>query len=172
MRLKQTPLTEEDLQERAEEYRSYVTKEEEKKVVLLIFSLEQQWYGCSVEELQQTLPIQPITPLPDMHPAVLGLSNLRGTLLLTFDLRHLFNMSTAIPPEKIMVVKKDESLSGILAENIKGVENIPYKDFHSKIDISAGIPPEFIRGITIHQNEPLLWLDIHKVVNRLEHALG
>lgn len=171
MLLKQIPLSEKDLRERAEEYRCDVIRDEEKRVDLLIFSLGQQWYGSSVEELQQTLPTQPITALPDMHPAVLGLVNLRGTLLLTFDIRNLFNMSTKVTPQKIMVVKKEDTLTGILTETIKGVEGIPLADFHSKVDISAGIPPEFIRGITIYQDEPLLWLDMHKIVAQLESIL-
>ncbi len=172
MKSKQTPLSREDLQQRALNYRKSFFAEEKRCLHLLIFSLEQHWYACSVNELQQSIPIQDIAPLPNMHPAVLGLINLRGTLILTFDLRRYFGMTLAIPPEKIVILQNGTASTGILVERIKGVDEIPEALFRSKIEISTGIPPSFIRGIAMYKEEPLLWLDIKKIILELEEILG
>ena len=172
MNIKQLALSEQELQRRATEYRTALADEEQLLTSLLIFSLGKQWYGCSVEQLQQTLPIQHIVRLPYMHPAVSGLTNLRGTLLLTFDLRRFLGISVDTPPEIIMVAQKGSLLTGLLVEEIKGVEEIPQTDFQSQIETASGISPEFIQGVSIVYNEPLLWLDIHKIITGLEGVLG
>ncbi len=85
MNINQLPLSEEELQQRALEYRDALVSDGTIHLQLLIFSLEGQLFACSVEDLQETLPLQEIVQLPEMHPAVSGLTNMRGSLLLTFD---------------------------------------------------------------------------------------
>ena len=55
MEVKNLILSEEELQARAREYQQAPLQQEEKSLRhLLLFSLEQQWYACSVEELKET----------------------------------------------------------------------------------------------------------------------
>ncbi|MBF0277766.1 MAG: purine-binding chemotaxis protein CheW [SAR324 cluster bacterium] len=172
MKLENLPLSQKDLEQTAAEYRESSEHEDETIVSLLIFLMEDQYYACSVEDLQETLAIQELTPLPEMHPAVSGLINLRGSLLLTFDLRRFFGMTSASPPKNIVVVQSENHATGILVESIQGVDSIPLSSFQGSIETASGIPSAYIRGVRIYHGLPLLWLDINQVVKKLGEVLA
>lgn len=172
MNINQLPLSEAELRQRALEYRTALDSEEEICLQLLIFSLEGQLFACSVQELQETLPLQEIVQLPDMHPAVSGLTNLRGSLLLTCDLRRFLGISTETPAGHILVVKSGPYQTGLLVDAIKKVEGVPQTLFQSGMEIKSGVAPAFILGVGMVQETPLLWLDINKIVVKLESILA
>ena len=166
-------LSKEELRRRAQEYQQTVETEEENNLEhLLIFSLENQWYACSVQHLKETMNLQEIAPLPDMHPAVAGVMNLRGALLLTCDLRKFFGMSTENPPEKMIIVETQDNLTGFLVENIKGVDTIASSRFQTGIETSAGVPPAYIKGVMMYQGCSLSWLNLPKIVKKIEEVLA
>ncbi len=52
------------------------------------FTLGQHFFGVPVEEVQEVMRSAETTRVPLAHPAVRGLINLRGQILLTIDLRR------------------------------------------------------------------------------------
>lgn len=172
MNINHLPLSEEELLQRAVEYRNASVSEETIRLQILIFTLDGQLFACSVHGLQETLPLQEIVQLPEMHSAVSGLTNMRGSLLLTFDLRRFLGLSTETSPKHILVVKSGPFQTGLLVESIHRVDSVNHSIFQTGMEITSGIPPDFILGVGMYQDTPLLWLDIPKIVDKLELILA
>lgn len=169
MKISELPITKEELQKRALEYQAAEVYQEESDLQhLLIFSLNGGWYALNVDDLQEALPLQELTPLPYMHRAVSGLINLRGNLLLTFDLQKFFGIEENTEPENIIVTTVLKNQTGLLVEQIQGVDIIPKQEFQPNIDTPSGISPLYIRGVKMHHQSPLIWLDSEKIIGGLE----
>ncbi|MBF0240778.1 MAG: purine-binding chemotaxis protein CheW [SAR324 cluster bacterium] len=161
----------EELQSNAGKYRDRDITQNMQMETLLIFSLEKRWYGCSASELSEVFPLLSVTPLPFTHPSILGLTNVRGDLLLVCDIRKYFGLSSALTASSIIVVHDQTSSTGILAETVKGVDHIPLSMFQPALENRTGIPHEFIEGVTMYQGEILLWLSLKQIAKKMEDAM-
>ncbi len=173
MKFTEQPLSKTELTQRAHEYQNAIdTESGVEQQFLLVFSLGGQWFAFSSHELQEAIPLQPITSLPHTHSTVAGILNLRGHLLLTFDLRLLFEMPKSTESEKIIVTDQNSHLTGFIVDSIEGISAFEKNSFQLNIQISTGVDPLFIQGVSKYQNSPLLWLSVDKILEHLEHFIN
>jgi chemotaxis signal transduction protein len=66
-----------------------------RQVELVVFRLDAHWLALPTTAVREVAPARPPTRLPECPPAVLGLSNLRGTILVVLDLRPLLGYGPA-----------------------------------------------------------------------------
>lgn len=59
---------------------------------LVLFLVDGRQYGLPLARVERVLPMVEITPLPQAPPIVLGVINLRGTVLPVVDLRRRFGL--------------------------------------------------------------------------------
>lgn len=87
------------------------------------FYLGNEHFALPVEEVQEVLIAQPLTPVPLAPPQVLGLLNLRGTIVPAIDLRTRLGappLEGKVEP-KLLVLKGHEGPISILVDEIGDV---------------------------------------------------
>src|SRR5258708_35238901 len=78
------------------------------------FLLNGYLFGVPVPQVQEVIRFQPMTPVPLAPPAVVGLINLRGQIVLAIDLRRrlaLEQRSTGELPMKAVAGTPDGAVS-------------------------------------------------------------
>lgn len=65
------------------------------------FTVGELRLGIEAERVREILLEQELTPVPRAHPSVLGLLNLRGTIVTAIDARHRLGLATRGPEEAI-----------------------------------------------------------------------
>ena len=76
------------------------------------FRIDDHFFGVPIESVQEVIRSPEVTRVPRAHPAVRGLINLRGQLLIAVDLRHRMNLGTTDMTQKSVnvVVRTDDDV--------------------------------------------------------------
>lgn len=132
---------------------------------LATFFVAGEMFGVHVRDVQEVLVAQAITPVPLAPPYVFGLTNLRGQILPTFDLRTRFGME---PREtgrdsSNLVVKSPEGPVSLVVDDIGDVIEIPSG---SGLDVPETVMPnqrQFVKQVVLLEGRLLLRLDLARV---------
>jgi purine-binding chemotaxis protein CheW len=124
------------------------------------FLLDGYLFGVPVPQVQEVIRFQPMTPVPLAPPAVEGLINLRGQIVLAIDLRRRLSLgerSEGQLPMNVVVRTPDGAVS-LLVDEIGDVIEVEQSTFEP--------PPEILRG-----GLRTLILGVHKLERKLLHLL-
>jgi purine-binding chemotaxis protein CheW len=93
----------------------------------LTFSLGGEEYGVDILKVQEIKGYVPTTRVPNSPPEVVGVLNLRGTIVPIVDLRRKFGLE-AIQYDAfaaIVVVVVDQQTKGMVVDRVSEVVSIP-----------------------------------------------
>jgi len=113
-----------------------------------------------VPQVQEVIRYQPMTPVPLAPPAVEGLINLRGQIVLAIDLRRRLSFADRPPGELPVnvVVRTPDGAVSLLVDEIGDVIEVEESSFET--------PPE-----TLHGPVRATIFGVYKLDGRLLHVL-
>ena len=143
----------------------------------LVFAQGDSLFGVELEAVREVLSLkeQPISPVPNTQPFLLGLTNLRGEILAAADFGHF----TGIAPvdihhasSRILVVEapdpRDVRLSkmrmGLAVSRVEGVLPLNPDRTVSAIDVSPDLAP-FLKGLYNCNGRLLMIVDIEAIAH-------
>jgi purine-binding chemotaxis protein CheW len=124
------------------------------------FLLDGYLFGIPVPQVQEVIRFHQMTPVPLAPPAVKGMINLRGQIVLAIDLRRRLSLEERAEAELPMnvVVRTPDGAVSLLVDEIGDVIEVEQLSFEA--------PPETLRG-TVRA----MILGVHKLERRLLHVL-
>ena len=131
---------------------------------LATFTLDGHDFGVSVERVQEVLRHQPRTPVPLSSPAVGGLLNLRGQVVMTIDLRSRLGLAP-LPHDAepmMVVVQVDGEPISLLVDEIGDVIDVEEGQFETPPDTLPTALREVILGAYKLDKGLLLALDVDR----------
>ncbi|UCG21676.1 MAG: purine-binding chemotaxis protein CheW [Deltaproteobacteria bacterium] len=133
----------------------------------LTFRLNAEWYGLSVYQLVEVLPIPKITRVPSVPDHILGVMNFRGEVLSAVDLKKLFGLaqSESTADQAIVVVEQGEMQTGLLVDEIGDLIELAPDDLSEEAITAGELQRVFFEGAT-H------WGDILLSIIKLEGIFG
>jgi purine-binding chemotaxis protein CheW len=91
--------------------------------LLCTFTVADGWYGVAVDDVQEVIRHQEVTPAPLADPVVVGLINLRGQIVTALDLRRRMGLpdrpANATPMN--VVVRTSDGPKALLVDDIGDV---------------------------------------------------
>ncbi|WAH37770.1 chemotaxis protein CheW [Alicyclobacillus dauci] len=141
----------------------------------VVFRLENESYAIEVSSVQSIETVQPTTRLPYTEQFVTGLMTLRGVLVPVVDLRLYFGLDRREPtPEsRVVVVSKDEKLTGLLVDSATNVIDIPDEDIDFSLSDVAGYATKTaLKGIAKTDGMIIALLDVHKILDTGSEAMA
>src|SRR5262245_48308588 len=96
----------------------------------LTFRLGGEEYGVEILRVQEIKGFSTATPIPNTPPYVLGVMNLRGTIIPVIDLRARLGMPKADATQfsVIVVVRVSARVVGVVVDGVSDVLDIPASD--------------------------------------------
>jgi purine-binding chemotaxis protein CheW len=82
-------------------------------------------YALPVEKVLEVGALREVTPVPGAHPAVIGVSNLRGQIFPVADLATLFGLDRAAERNSIVVTDTGGRRAGVAVESVVDVGDLP-----------------------------------------------
>jgi len=148
----------------------------------LSFMLADEEYGVDILRVQEIKGWDGVTPMPNMPDYILGVINLRGTVVPIIDLRKHFELES-VPFDKTTVVivvrvsdeEHGERTMGIVVDAVSEVHNISNTDLKPAPDFGGACSTESIKGLATQGDKMLILLDIDHLINNgvlqaLEHV--
>jgi twitching motility protein PilI len=114
------------------------------------------------------LPVDNITPMPNMPACILGLMNWRSRIIWTVDLPRLLNLESLdnrVRQYNIVVIKVESLILGLVVQEIKGITKFMSDEIRSPIGQVASSLVPYLQGCVTQQEEVFLVLDAQAIVN-------
>jgi purine-binding chemotaxis protein CheW len=133
---------------------------------LATFRLDDSVYGVDVAGVQEVLRSQPRTRVPLAPPAIAGLINLRGQVLMAIELREQLGMAArqaGVEP-MVIVIRVAGDPVALLVDSIGAVVDVEDDQFEAPPDTLTGIARDLILGAYKLDDHLLLSLDVHRAI--------
>jgi chemotaxis signal transduction protein len=82
-------------------------------------------YALSVADVLEVCALGEITPVPGASGAVLGVTNLGGTVMAVADLAVVLGLAGGTGGDRIVVASEGARRAGLVVDSIIGVEGLP-----------------------------------------------
>ena len=130
------------------------------------FSLEDQFFGVPVEQVQEVIRYQEMSRVPLVPPVIRGLINLRGQIVMAVDLRRRFGMSDRPDSQLPMnvVVRTEDGPVSFLVDEIGDVLEVEEQAFERPPETLRGPAQDLVRGVYKLPDRLLLVLDTERAV--------
>jgi two-component system, chemotaxis family, sensor kinase CheA len=142
--------------------------EQEKRLVT--FKLDSEEYGIEIQRAKDIISVPTITKVVESPHDVLGIINLRGTMLPVIDLRKRFNLPQAVRTKKsrIIVVENDGQDVGFLVDEVTQVlkiNNLLIEQTQQEYHYSSS---NLIKGISKLNDRVIIILEFNEILASLK----
>ncbi len=142
---------------------------EAKSMQLIAFSIGEQIYGVEITTVREIRAWNGATSLPNTREYVVGVINLRGTIVPIFDLRARFGEGKTTPTKNhvVVVMSVGEKWVGILVDAVSDILTVSRNDIHV-VPEGNSIDTELLNGIVTHDSQMVGLIDLQAVVGQVE----
>ena len=137
---------------------------------VLTFTLGDETYGVDILRVQEIRGWSPVTRIPQARAHVLGVLNLRGSIVPIVDLRMRFELPRAeYTPLTVIIVLSVESPQGrrdfgLVVDGVSDVVDVALGDVKQAPDLGQQANTEFIAGLAAVSGRMLMLLDIDRLI--------
>ncbi|HYM36582.1 MAG TPA: chemotaxis protein CheW [Steroidobacteraceae bacterium] len=138
---------------------------------ILTFTLGAETYGVDILRVQEIRGWSPVTRIPQSPPHVLGVLNLRGSIVPIIDLRMRFHLESAeYTPLTVIIVLSVESATGrrdigMVVDGVSDVIDIDSSRVKPAPDLGMQANTDFIRGLATVAEHMVMLLDVDRLVS-------
>jgi purine-binding chemotaxis protein CheW len=136
----------------------------------LTFMLAGEEYGVDILRVQEIKGWDKVTRIPHTPEFVLGVINLRGTVVPILDLRRRFGLETiAFGPTTVVIVVKvagarTERTVGMVVDAVSEVYNVDVADTKPPPDVCGSVETIFVKALATVEEKMLILLDIDRLI--------
>jgi len=113
------------------------------------------------------LPVDRLTPMPNMAPFVMGLINRRSRVLWLVDLARMLNLpgvETNVQHYNVVIISNESMSLGVIVQSVEGIVRLMPDSIHSPLGhVSSALVP-YLRGCILQEQEILLVLDAEAIL--------
>jgi purine-binding chemotaxis protein CheW len=125
------------------------------------FHLGGEQFALPVEDVQEVLLQQPLTPVPLAPDEIRGLLNLRGAIMPAIDLRRRLGFPEAEQPDqKLLVLKGAEGPVSVVVDDIGDVFELDGTGWRAPPDTLDASHKGFVFGVFPLEGQVLLGLKV------------
>src|ERR687897_263865 len=137
---------------------------------VLTFTLGEETYGVDILRVQEIRGWSPVTRIPQSQAHMLGVLNLRGSIVPIVDLRMRFSLPRAeYTPLTVIIVLSLESPQGrrdcgLVVDGVSDVVDVPAADVKPAPELGRQASTEFIAGLAAVAGRMVMLLDIDRLI--------
>jgi len=148
------------------QHRDEKEEEEEEQLQLLTFLLGQEEYALNIMDIKEIIRPREVTEVPKTPDYIQGILSLRGTIIPVFDVDKRLGLSTGTrdSENRIVVVKWQEHLFGLLVDRVVQVLKIPISRIEPPPEIIGGVEGEFLRGVGKLEDRLIILLNLVRIL--------
>lgn len=137
----------------------------------LTFLLDGEEYGIEILGVQEIKGWESCTQIPNTPDYVLGVINLRGSVIPVIDLRRRFGMSarefgklTVVIVVRAEIDERTKTM-GFVVDAVSDVYNIEPEQMRPAPELESTLDTRFIRGLATVDDKMIILLDLDHIVS-------
>jgi purine-binding chemotaxis protein CheW len=95
---------------------------------ICLISLGGELFAIDLRHVREVFEVESVTPVPGMPASLVGVANLRGTVVPLADLRPVLGVSTSVALKYVVVVRQGTQQVGILIDEVPEIRTIHADD--------------------------------------------
>ena len=157
---------------------------ETEEVQVVEFLIGDERYAVDLFDTREVINTPEVTPLPNAPRFITGLIDLRGAITTIIDLRemmHITRETTGKKRSRVIVLDQTvrEKITGILVDDVSSVTTYTRNDIDLKDESSRKSHQDIIGVIRKQKKDEggkdtsslVIWLDIRKMIERVQEAM-
>lgn len=161
------------LEEMREEYwqgLSEVEEVREEEQEFITITLGGETFAFETGFASEVIRVPKLVKIPRVQELLTGVFNLRGEITAAIDIRPLLGLPQLplSPFSRIVVVKAEKFVTGIIAEKVEGVRPLPVNSFEPAVKSINEKQREYIRGQLNMDGGLIMILDLVKLLQAPE----
>jgi len=146
----------------------------DESIQFLTFKLGEEIYGVDVLQVREVLDAVPVTKVPRSPEFMLGVINLRGSVVPVVDMRRKFGMEAADRSRDTCIVVMEIALEGettvigALADAVEEVLELTEAQIEPAPKLGTRLNTEFIRGMGKRDEQFIILLDVDRIFSAEE----
>lgn len=136
------------------------------------FNLGDETYGINVMQVQEILRMTEIAPVPGAASYVVGIINLRGSVVTVIDTRRRFSLPAFQESDdtRIIIMETGKSVVGMLVDKVSEVVYLHQSEIDTAPQLTNEESSRFIQGVVSNDKDLLILLDTNKLLSQDEPA--
>ncbi|HJV45453.1 MAG TPA: chemotaxis protein CheW [Bacillota bacterium] len=133
---------------------------------IVIFRVNSEEYGVDVSLIKSIERMTEVTRVPNVSEYIIGVLNLRGSVVPVVDLRKRFGFVSEPYKEdtRIIVITLEDLEVGIIVDSCSDVTDIQKRDIEPPPTVVGGIESTYIQGVTKLDRRLIILLDLDKTL--------
>ena len=139
----------------------------------LMDSQKKENYAIPIEQIREIRAVESITKVPKAKSYVKGIMNLRGLIIPVIDVKEklgLDSVSTNSSKQRILVAEVNNSLAGLLVDEVDQVMRIQTKDVEPAPQGTLE-SHNYVKGIAKSDKKLIVLLDVEKLLGDSSFAI-
>lgn len=130
----------------------------------ITFQLGEETYGVDVIQVREILRAFNILPVPGAPSYVLGITNIRGSVVTVTDGRDRFNLASCEQSDatRLIVLEQGEEVVGVVVDSVSDVVDLPESAIDTSPKMNNREGSKYIKGVVTHGEELIIILHIEK----------
>ncbi len=139
---------------------------------IIAFRLRDQEFCVKTTTIREIRGWAPSTPIPHSPPEVLGVMNLRGSIIPIIDLARQLGMPHTEADERsaIVVAEVHNMVIGMLVDRVSDILTVPANQIQPIPDVATSFDNTFSEGIIAHADSMICFLNLAKMFDAKEVA--
>lgn len=137
----------------------------------LTFMLAGEEYGVDILRVQEIKGWDSVTPIPNTPDHILGVINLRGTVVPIIDLRNRFGLeaiqfgSTTVVIVMKVASNEHERTMGIVVDAVSDVYNVAGESIKAAPEFGGAANTDFVKGLATVDEKMVILLETDDLLN-------
>ncbi|SIQ66384.1 purine-binding chemotaxis protein CheW [Rhizobium sp. RU35A] len=132
---------------------------------IIAFRLHDQEFCVKTTTIREIRGWAPSTPIPHAPSDVIGVMNLRGSVIPIIDLAYKLGMKSTVANERsaIVVAEVHNMVIGMLVDRVSDILTISSSQIQPVPEVSASFDKSFSEGIIASENGMICFLNLSKM---------
>ncbi|CUS39022.1 chemotaxis protein CheW [Candidatus Nitrospira nitrificans] len=133
-----------------------------------LVALGDETFAIDVRQVREVFEPKSITPVPGMPAALVGVTNLRGTIIPLTDLRNALGISASVMPKYAVVIRQGMQQVGILVQEVPEIRTIQSDDLVAPSTRTAAERRPMISAFFKTENKLSAILELSRLLASIE----
>ena len=131
------------------------------------FSAGDQIFCIKITQIREIRRWAPVTALPHTPSDVLGVMNLRGSVIPIIDLSARFGLGPTEPKERnvVIIAIQGDSRVGMLVQSVSEILSVSKSDIQDTSEVKTSSSAAYITGIVPYSNNMIRVIDLKTVLS-------
>ncbi len=130
------------------------------------FYLGEERYAIEVKRVREILRIITIVPVPGAADHVLGITNIRGSVVTIIDGRRRINLPVQPQDDlsRMIVLEHFDEFVGVVVDSVSDVINLPVSAIDANPKLNTAEGSKYIKGVVTLNTELIIILDVDRLL--------